>query len=56
MARRVFDFAQREMRRPDGAYVFQKRRHWTNRAPHIRGANGEMLLGLALLLQAERGA
>ena len=55
-ARRVFEFSQRSMRRADGAYVFQRRRLWVNRAPHIRGGNADMMLGLARLLRAELAA
>ncbi len=50
----VFDYTQRAMRRPDGAYVFQRRRRWVNRVPHVRGANAETFLGLARLLRAQR--
>ena len=53
-AERVFGFAQRRMRRCDGSYRFQLRRRWANSVPHVRGANAEMLLGLARLLAAQR--
>ena len=35
-ARRVFDWSLRNMRRPDGLFMFQRRRHWSNPLPHIR--------------------
>jgi hypothetical protein len=51
-ARRVLAYARRCMLRDDGAYNFQRRRAWVNRAPHIRGANADMMLGLGLLVGA----
>ncbi|MGV1048309.1 MAG: glycosyltransferase [Solirubrobacterales bacterium] len=53
---RVFEWMQANMRRPDGLYCFQRRRHWVNRVPHIRWAETCMLLGLAHLLAAEEAA
>jgi hypothetical protein len=53
-AERVFVFAQRRMRRPDGSYQFQLRRRWANSVPHVRGANADILLGLGRLLAAQR--
>jgi hypothetical protein len=52
-ARRVLAYAQRAMARDDGAYVFQRRRHWVNRVAHMRGGNADLVLGLARLLRAE---
>jgi hypothetical protein len=48
---RVFEFAQRRMRRDDGSFIFQRRRLWVNRAPHIRWVEAPMLLALAHLLR-----
>jgi hypothetical protein len=46
----TFDFALRRMRRGDGAFMFQRRRLWTNRVPHMRGVVASMLLALTHLL------
>jgi hypothetical protein len=51
---RVFFFAQRAMRRRDGAFVFQRRRYWTNRTPHIRWTEAPMFLALVDLARATR--
>jgi hypothetical protein len=48
---RVFDFAIRQMRRADGAFVFQRRRLWVNRTPHQRWCEAPMLLALTHLCQ-----
>lgn len=48
---RVFDYAMREMRRGDGAFVFQRRRGWVNRTPHMRWCEAPMLLALVHLCQ-----
>jgi hypothetical protein len=45
----VFDFACRDMQRPDGSYIFQRRRRWANAAPHIRWMAAPMLQALTLL-------
>jgi hypothetical protein len=52
-AHRVLAYAQRTMRRKDGAYVFQRRQHWVNPVAHMRGGNADLVLGLARLLRAE---
>jgi hypothetical protein len=44
------------MARGDGAYVFQRRQHWVNRVPHLRGGNADFVLGLGRLLRAELDA
>jgi hypothetical protein len=49
----VLAYAQRAMRRKDGAYVFQRRRHWVNPVAHLRGGNADLVLGLARLLRAD---
>ena len=46
---RVFDFACRRMQRRDGSYLFQRRRWWANRVPHIRWSAAPMLQALARL-------
>jgi hypothetical protein len=48
-ADRSFDFAMRRMRRPDGAFVFQRRRLWVNRTPHMRWCEAPMLAALTRL-------
>ncbi len=50
----VFGFAQRRMLADDGLPIFQRRRHWSNRAPHFRWVVAPMLLALAHLLAIER--
>jgi hypothetical protein len=45
----VFDFARRRMQRSDGSYLFQRRRRWTNAAPHIRWMAAPMLEALTRL-------
>ena len=52
---RVFEFALRRMRRPDGAFTFQLHRLWTNRVPHVRWVQAPMLAALGLLLNAGGG-
>jgi hypothetical protein len=49
---RVFDFALRRMLRPDGLPLFQRRRLWHNRTPHMRWVVAPMLLAVANLLRA----
>ncbi len=49
----VFRFALQRMRRPDGAFAFQRRRLWRNVAPHVRWGQAPMLLALAQLLRTE---
>jgi rhamnogalacturonyl hydrolase YesR len=49
----VFDYARNRMRRADGSYVFQRRRHWVNSTPHIRWTAAPMMQALTLL---QRGA
>jgi hypothetical protein len=47
---RVFRYAAAELRREDGAFIFQKRRRWRNRVPHIRWSAAPMMLALTHLL------
>jgi len=49
---RVFDFALRRMIRTDGLPLFQRRRLWHNRTPHMRWVVAPTLLALANLLRA----
>lgn len=53
---RVLDFALARMRRADGLFVFQRRRLWTNRLPHVRWVVAPTFLALAYLLEAEGAA
>ncbi|MGH2965769.1 MAG: glycosyltransferase [Solirubrobacterales bacterium] len=53
-ARRVFDWSLENMRRPDGLFMFQRRRHWSNSLPHIRWVVAAKLLACIHLLRAER--
>ena len=50
---KVFEWAVANMRRPDGAFYFQRRRHWVNPVPHMRGVVASMLLGLVHLVNME---
>lgn len=52
---RTYFFAVDRMLRPDGAFTFQRRRLWTNPAPHIRWTEAPMLEALAHLAAATRG-
>ena len=52
LALRSFEHAERELARGDGAYVFQRRRRWTNRQPHVRWVEAPFLLALATLERA----
>lgn len=52
---RVYGFGARRMRRRDGAFAFQRRRLWVNRAPHVRWVQAPMLDALARLLAASGG-
>jgi hypothetical protein len=51
-ATRVLDYALRELQRPDGAFVFQRRRRWVNRVPHMRWAAAPMAMALAHYVNA----
>jgi hypothetical protein len=55
-ARRVFRYARMRMQRRDGAFIFQRRRLWANRTPHVRWTAAPMLLALTHLLERERSA
>jgi hypothetical protein len=50
----VFAFAQRHMLSDDGLPIFQRRRYWSNRAPHFRWVVAPMLMALSHLLAIER--
>ncbi len=49
-ARAVFGYALRGMLADDGLPIFQRRRLWTNRAPHVRWVVAPMLLAITHLL------
>jgi hypothetical protein len=51
----VFRYANREMRRDDGAFIFQRRRLWTSRIPYVRWSAAPMMLALTHLLEAPDG-
>jgi hypothetical protein len=53
MAWKVFSYALRKMRRPDGAFRFQRRRLWRNGTPHVRWSEAPMLLALTHLARLE---
>lgn len=55
-ARRVLDFGLANLRRPDGAFVYQRGARLTNRAPHMRWVQAPMLAALASYLAAEEAA
>jgi hypothetical protein len=52
-ARAVFGFALRRMVGEDGLPLFQRRRLWSNRAPHVRWVVAPTLLALTHLLALE---
>ena len=52
VAWRVFEWSLRNLRREDGLFIFQRRRLWTNRVPHMRWVVGSMLLALTHLRNA----
>jgi hypothetical protein len=52
----VFEWALRHMRRHDGLFLFQRRRFWANRTPHMRWAQAAMLLAMAHLQRADAEA
>jgi glycosyltransferase involved in cell wall biosynthesis len=50
---RVFEWTMANMRRDDGLFYFQRRRHWINRVPHMRWTETCMYLALVHLLEAD---
>ncbi|MGI8726389.1 MAG: hypothetical protein ACR2K6_01735 [Solirubrobacterales bacterium] len=48
---RTYAFAVERMSRGDGAFIFQRRRLWTNRRPHVRWVQAPMLDALAHLAE-----
>ena len=50
---KVLDWALAHMRRRDGLFIFQRRRFWSNRTPHMRWSQAAMLLAMAHLWRAE---
>lgn len=52
---RVYIYTARALRRGDGAFVFQRRRLWSNRTPHVRWVQAPMLEALSVLLAAAEG-
>jgi hypothetical protein len=48
----VLEFALDQMTRSDGAIVFQRERHWVNRAAHPRWVQAPMLEALSVFLAA----
>jgi hypothetical protein len=55
-AHRVYAFAISHMRRRDGLFVFQRRRLWANRAPHVRWVVAPMLLALTYLIELDQAS
>lgn len=49
----VFEWTMANMRRDDGLFYFQRRRHWVNPIPHMRWTETCMFLALVHLLAAE---
>lgn len=47
LAERSFAYAERRLRRRDGAYAFQRERLWVNRQPHVRWVEAPFLAALA---------
>ncbi len=52
LASRTFHWTMRNMAAPDGAFYYQRHRHWTNRALYMRWGQAWMLRALAKLLLA----
>ena len=52
-ARRVFDWTTEQMRRRDGLFRFQRRRHWSNPLPHMRWVVAALLLAVTHMSNAE---
>jgi hypothetical protein len=53
----IFDYAVRKLRRRDGAFIFQRRRLWQNRTPHVRWGATPMLVAMTHLFErASRGS
>jgi hypothetical protein len=52
-AQLAFRYGMRRMLRGDGAYVFQRRRLWVNRTPHVRWCEAPMLHALTHLSRME---
>jgi hypothetical protein len=50
----IFDYSLRRLQRRDGAFVFQRRRLWRNRTPHVRWAAAPMLLAMTHLFSASQ--
>ena len=48
----TFGWALQHLRRRDGLFMFQRRRYWANRIPHMRWAQATMLLAMTHLLDA----
>lgn len=55
-AREILRYALSDMLRPDGAFVFQRRRYWSNSTPHVRWVQAPMLAALARFVRAEERA
>jgi hypothetical protein len=53
---KVFGYAYARLRRRDGAFVFQRRRFWTNSTPHLRWAQAPMLRAMTHLLASQGGS
>jgi len=51
---KVFEWMLANMRREDGLFYFQRRRHWVNPIPHMRWTETCMFLALVHLLEAEK--
>ena len=52
-SRQVLSWALRNMRRQDGAFLFQRRRYWRNSVPHVRWAQAPMFAAMAAMAEAE---
>jgi hypothetical protein len=52
LASRTFRWTMRNMAAPDGAFYYQRHRHWTNRSLYMRWGQAWMLRALAKLLLA----
>jgi hypothetical protein len=52
----VYRYAIARLLRDDGAFVFQRRRLWTNRTPHVRWGAAPMLLALTHLIASSEAS
>ena len=52
----IFEYASENLRRADGAFIFQRGRGWRNRTPHVRWCAAPMLAAMTYLLDCTDAA